>query len=72
MRAGLRRAALAGTNADNKIVGATDDEVDAPDAVICNAVTESVIRAADPPGADGVIQAFKASGTAPRTHRRLD
>ena len=43
---------------DGKILGATDDtEVAAPDPSFATLIAESVIRAADPPGADGVIQA---------------
>ena len=44
--------------ADNKIIGGTDDDnVEAPDAAFATLVLDSVIRMADPPGADGVIQA---------------
>ena len=43
---------------DNKIIGGTDDDnVEAPDAAFATLVADSVIRMADPPGADGVIQA---------------
>ena len=59
VRAGLRRAALAGTNSrqqDHR--GApTMTGVEAPDAAFATLSLDSVIRAADPPGADGVIQA---------------
>ena len=41
---------------DGKLIGFTDDQdVDPPDAAFATFVLESVIRAADPPGATGEI-----------------
>ena len=41
---------------DGKLLGFTDDQdVDPPDAAFATFVLESVIRAADPPGATGEI-----------------